>query len=182
MKLIPLYRYPDRRPLNLGTPVLAGYAQVDDEEYEWLIGYSWVPSFGNKRGIELGYAVRNVTTPKGQRRKYMHHEVLPLKRGMQVSHIDGNRLNNQRSNLEYATQSKNRHNPNDRLQRNNATGIRGVSRRRRHGRADKYVAQIRLNGKIFRTKPVSTKKQAAEQLLELAKKLGVDRIIRDQPK
>lgn len=64
-------------------------ALVDDDDYEWLSQRKWCSS--------KGYAVRY----DGQRRKMlpMHREILNAPDGMDVDHINGDRLDNRRANL-----------------------------------------------------------------------------------
>src|SRR5687767_1877850 len=70
------------------------FALVDDADYEWLSKMRW--SYVN------GYAVRNGTN--------MHRLITSAPVGMDVDHIDRNRLNNQRSNLRVCTHKENMQN------------------------------------------------------------------------
>lgn len=73
-----------------GTAVL-----VDDADYERLRNYHWT--------LKKGYAVRNINTPKGERKWGMAYDVLGVEpqEGMQIDHKDNNPLNNQRDNLRF---------------------------------------------------------------------------------
>lgn len=76
--------------------------QVDDDDYEYLSQFNW---YAAKMG--KFYAVRrgpNNTTLR------MHAIILNPPDGMQVDHIDGNSLNNQRNNLRICTQKENARN------------------------------------------------------------------------
>lgn len=75
----------------------------------------------------------------------MHRVIMDDPDGFQVDHIDGNGLNNRRENMREATNAQNAHN--SRIQRNNTSGFKGVSR---HNRSAKWCAQIRLNGSCYR--------------------------------
>lgn len=74
----------------------AGFAVVDPEDYERLARFAWFAATG-------GYAARNVK----KRKRSMHREVLGVEHGVQVDHIDGDKLNNRRSNLRPCTNQQN---------------------------------------------------------------------------
>lgn len=77
---------------------------VDDLDYEWLSQWKWCVS--NK-----GYAQRN--TPKADGRVTtirMHSQIVGIKPGFQADHINGDRLDNRRSNLRHATCAQNSEN------------------------------------------------------------------------
>jgi hypothetical protein len=96
-------------PLTQGKSTL-----VDDGDYESLIKYKW---FAQKSGTRY-YAGRNVWGGTRKRPKisyvFMHRCLLDTPKGMEVDHIDGNGLNNQKSNLRNVTKRENlqnRHTP-----------------------------------------------------------------------
>lgn len=84
------------------------FALVDDEDFEELSGHSWQAHFSRtKNGF---YPSR---TDYSDDKKYisMHRQILGLiDPRVQVDHIDGNPLNNQRSNLRIATNGQNSQN------------------------------------------------------------------------
>lgn len=109
-------------------------AIVDDDDYDRLSRYSWQ--------LREGYASRSV---HGQRPQtvLLHNEILGRRPGMRADHIDGDRLNCQRSNLRHATLSQN--SANRKAQRNNQTGYKGVG-----ALGHRYRARITVNGeKMF---------------------------------
>lgn len=78
-----------------------------------------------------GYPSRMITIAKKKRRTiYMHILILervlnrPLLKGEECDHVDGNKHNNQRSNLRLATRQQNTHNTKRRS--TNSTGFKGV--------------------------------------------------------
>jgi hypothetical protein len=77
-------------------------AKVSDEDYEWLNSMSWHCS--NK-----GYARHGNYDKVTKKTKsvYMHRLIMGEPKGLQIDHIDGDKLNNQRENLRIVTQSKN---------------------------------------------------------------------------
>ncbi|QDV72469.1 HNH endonuclease [Botrimarina mediterranea] len=109
---------------------------VDSEDYELLVARgNWC--FGAK-----GYAARNERRADGKwRAVLMHRLIMQAPEGLQVDHIDGNRLNNRRSNLRLCTPVENNRNRGPNV--SNPLGIKGVywiPRQR------KYRASIRIQG------------------------------------
>lgn len=81
-------------------------ALVDDEDYDELIKYSWC-AHKNKYGW---YAVRGIRVDCKNYLIRMHRQILRADRNVKVDHRDGNRLNNQKTNLRLATSSQNQQN------------------------------------------------------------------------
>lgn len=81
-------------PLTCGR-----HAIVDDEDYEHLSKYNW---------HYISYAVRTDRTSGKQKTVYMHRQIMGS--GPQADHINGDRLDNRRSNLRPATNSQNQRN------------------------------------------------------------------------
>ena len=78
------------------------FAIVDKADYEWLNRHRWHAScFGGKT-----YARRNTKTGSIM----MHRAILCAPKGLVVDHIDGNGLNNRRSNLRICTPWQNAQN------------------------------------------------------------------------
>ncbi len=76
---------------------------VDDEDYEGLRVFKW-------RWSSHSYARRNGVRLKGSKIQptiVMHREIMKAQLGDHVDHIDGNPLNNQKSNLRILTPSDN---------------------------------------------------------------------------
>ena len=114
-------------------------AKVDDEDYERLSRHKW---YANK-SYSVWYARRVEKLPDGKWVTIrMHREIMGAKPGQQLDHIDGNGLNNTRSNLRFATNQENARNRGFRS--DNTSGFKGVSWNDQRG---KWTAYIRLNGK-----------------------------------
>ena len=118
------------------------FALVDDCEYEYLNQWKWCA----RRNGNTFYAVRNSRKTECEKRKLiLMHQVILQRMGIefeQVDHIDGNGLNNCRSNLRAATKQENGCNRNK--QKNNTSGRKGVGWNKQH---QKWQAQIQVNGK-----------------------------------
>lgn len=116
------------------------YALVDDADYELLSQYKW-------HITKLGYPMRNnyqgVVDGKPKNNPiYMHREIMDTPAGMVTDHIDGDKLDNRRKNLQICTQGLNvakRAN-----QSNNTSGYRGVTYNKRR---EKWVVRFTFAGK-----------------------------------
>lgn len=80
-------------------------AIVDDEDYKWLNQYRWYASHEKRsKNRDLFYAYSKF---KGESSVPMHREILGVKKGQIVDHIDGDGLNNQKHNLRLVSQRQN---------------------------------------------------------------------------
>lgn len=107
-------------------------AVVDDADYALLAGYHW-------HYMGIGYAARS----QGGKRIYMHRVIMGAPVGMQVDHIDGDRLNNTRSNLRICTAQQNHHNRRP-LRRETSSSYKGVHFHKQTGH---WRAVIRIDGR-----------------------------------
>lgn len=89
-------------------------AIVDSEDYEMLIQFNW--HYNTE-----GYAMRTVNHSG---KLSMHRQLMGDKQGHVIDHVDGNGLNNSRTNLRHATHKENMRNR--KLQTNNTSGFKGV--------------------------------------------------------
>lgn len=109
---------------------------VDEADYEHLNQFKW-------HYTADGYAARR---DKAQNWKYVYmHRVItnPIEK-LEVDHINGDKLDNRRSNLR--TCSKSQNGANKTKQSNNTSGYKGVTWNRR----DKlWLARININRKSF---------------------------------
>ena len=130
MKLIPL----DTKAIK--------FAQVDDTDYDGLVQFSWACN-------TWGYAVRRfketVNDKVIQRAVKMHRQIMNPPKRYDVDHLDGNRLNNQRSNLRLVTQHQNCMNRSKNKAKCSSQFI-GVSKLKQY---DSWKAQIKLNKRTY---------------------------------
>lgn len=112
---------------------------VDDMDFEYLSDYRWYA------GLHHGYWYAQ-TCSRGDSGKYitvrMHRKILGVGIGVLVDHIDGDGLNNVRSNLRPATRAENSRN--SRKQSNSTNDYKGITF---DARAKKWQALIRADGK-----------------------------------
>lgn len=142
-------------PLSQGK-----FALVDDADYEWLSQYRWYLS-------TVGYAARNKShyEPKPYI-AYMAREILgcvPYD-GLIVDHIDGDKLNNQRTNLRKCTIAQNIQN--QKLRKDNTSGFKGVTKY-----LNRWKSEIEVFGKKMHIGVFATAIEAAKAYDESAKRL-----------
>ena len=108
-------------------------AIVDNDDYKWLIVYNWYYRKDN-RGYG-GYAGRS----QGNKKILMHREILNTPDGYSTDHINGDTLDNRKTNLRICTQHQNLGNQG--APRHNTSGHKGVyfNKERR-----KWQAQIKV--------------------------------------
>lgn len=135
-------------PLSQGK-----YATVDDTDYEWLNQWKWS---AHQRGNTF-YAIRGTGPRLSKEQIHMHRIILEHhtgQTGYECDHADRDGLNNQLSNLRWASASQNCANKG--LQTNNASGFKGVSKC--HG---KWKAKIEIDGEYKYLGYFDTPEQAA---------------------
>lgn len=116
------------------------FALVDDEDFERLNKFKWCAHRHRRRT----YASREIRKTREDRKtSLMHREILQTPDGLDTDHIDGNGLNNQKSNLRVATRSQNQQA--HRLKEANCSSrYRGVNW---HSRDETWQARIQVIGK-----------------------------------
>ncbi len=122
---------------------------VDDEDFVALNKFKWCA----RKNRKVFYAIRR----SGNKTEQMHAVIMKTPKGLQTDHIDGDGLNNQRSNLRVCTQSENRMNTGG--YKNNKSGFRGVYWK---AETKKWAAQITAGGKQFSLGYFKTKELAHE--------------------
>ena len=78
-------------------------ALVDDEDYNILRQFKWNTTFVNGNA----YAMHSFIIDDKQKGISMHRFIMNVPDGLMVDHVDGNGLNNQKSNLRFCTKSQN---------------------------------------------------------------------------
>jgi hypothetical protein len=111
---------------------------VDDEDYEYLSQYRWNKS-------QYGYAYRIGDRQKGEQWKIlMHREIMKAQKSRIVDHKNGNRIDNRKENLRFATPHQNSCN---RIGNTAKSGYKGVIRNKTSKR-ESWIARIKINRKM----------------------------------
>lgn len=140
------------------------FTKVDNEDAPFLNRWKWSwgkPGAHRKahKGEEGYRSNRDCDTI------LMHRVIMKAPKGVQVDHINGDRLDNRRSNLRLANQQQN--SANMRRRANNKVGVKGVvwDKARR-----KWAAFIKVNYKSIGLGRFDTKAEAANAYAVAAKK------------
>lgn len=135
-------------------------AQVDDEDFERINQWNWNVQ---KCKNDKWYAQRSSPMVLGKRHAIlMHREIIHVPKGMEVDHIDGNGLNNQRYNLRICTTSQNQANTKRHI--DNLSGYKGVSKSKK-----KWRAQIKINKRTIVIGSFETPEEAARAYDKVSK-------------
>lgn len=116
-------------------PIPGGFeAMVDAEKESQLKDYKWY--------LHSGYPARHLPRTK-PRTRFMHHEILPPKKGFYIDHINGDRLDNRIKNLRYVTCQQNNFNRGKNLSKI-STAHKGVYWSKEKAL---WIALIKMDGK-----------------------------------
>ena len=142
------------------------FALVDDEDFENLNKYKW---FANFRHTSY-YAGRH---PKGNNRKLiiMHRDILNPPAHLLVDHIDGNGLNNQKSNLRIVTCRVNLQNRHHKKTSRYSSHFVGVYNDVAVYRKKPWTARIRINNKSKFLGYFLTEEEAHQAYLNAVKEM-----------
>lgn len=151
-------------------PLTKGYtAMVDADMYPILSRRKWSVQLNGPRA----YAVRSDGPFGKQKHIYMHHQVLPLKDGFTVDHVNSNTpflvLDERRINLRYATKLQQQFNR--RKTNSGSSKHKGVYLKM--GRR-KWVANIKINGKTKYLGSFASQEDAGRAYDAAAEKLHGD--------
>lgn len=127
-------------------------AIVDPDDYEHLSKWKW--------HFHLGYAVRNCSLSRcmhcgflPRKMLYMHRVVCDAPKGLDVDHINRNKLDNRRINLRAVTREQNCRN--SRRKNKKYKGVYWIAKRK------KWRAAINYKGKYIEIGSFDTQEQAA---------------------
>ena len=112
--------------------------------------------------MNVGYAVRGEMKNKKSTMTLMHRSIMKAPTGMEVDHINGNRLDNRKENLRICTHAQNCYN-----YKNKGNSTKGVHWEKH---ANKWRARIRYNGQKIHLGYFKSQKDALDAYNSAAKK------------
>lgn len=126
-------------------------ALVEDEDFELVNKHSWFYCNGYASSYIGGY----VNSKKKQTK--MHRMIMDAPWNKEVDHVNGNKLDNRRSNLRICSMADNKKNKG--FSKNNTSGFKGVSWSKT---LNYWIASITVNRKVF-VKYCKSKEEAAKK-------------------
>lgn len=121
---------------------------IDREDYKKVSLYKWHIS-------SHGYVKRDEWNGKNRKVVYLHRYILEINNTKSlVDHVNGDKLDNRKSNLRLCNRSQNA--CNSKLSKNNSSGYKGVRKKRK-----KWQAYFKFNGKQKSIGVFETKQEAA---------------------
>ncbi len=140
-------------PLRNIKGISIAHALVDDEDFIELNKHSW--------HLNAGYATRNIRVTPGRKGKHksllLHRVIANTPKDLLTDQINGNKLDNRRCNLRYATKSQNA--ANTPIRKVGVSGYRGVHL---HKRTAKWVANIKIDKKTKNLGYYASAREAAD--------------------
>ena len=112
---------------------------VDDEDYALFGGYKWYATLSDDGRY---YAKRRISA---KHQIYLHREIMQAPSCVEIDHIDGNGLNNQKSNLRLCIRMQNAMNTIKRKQ-SAQSKYKGVCW---HKGGKKWISKINPNGRTI---------------------------------
>ena len=125
---------------------------VDDEDFEYLNQHKWYA--WQPMGRKMFYAMRNIQSNGKFTTQSMHTAIMNSPKRKEVDHINGDALDNRRSNLRTVSNRENQ--SNRRQHRKDPTSL-GASLDKR---CNRYYARIRVGGKQLCLGYFDTKEEA----------------------
>ena len=131
--------------------MIKGYSiLLDEEDYQKVNEVNWSPSFRGRKDPNKRYFVGNVKL-SGRKQEFLHRFILNAPSYLMVDHINGDILDNRKSNLRFATRSQNH--ANTPKYKSNKSGYKGVwlQREKRKGKKakDRWMATATYQGRTI---------------------------------
>lgn len=135
------------------------FATVDDHWYEYLMQWKWHARWD--KTTNSYYAMRT----ENSRKILMHRVIMKTPDGMVCDHIFHNTLDNREGEMRNVTPSQSM--MNRRMQKNNKTGVIGVTQRKN---SKKFRVTLAIEGKMVFDRSYKTIEEATQRRKEVVDK------------
>ena len=135
---------PEPAPINGARWIAlskAKFALVDEEDFESLNKVIWTSAFPSHGKV---YAVRAIREEGKRKTLLMHRVILNLGKEGDVDHVNGDTLDNRKSNLRYCSHKNNQKNM--KKHKDGSSKYKGVAF---HRAAKRWTAQIGVDNKVI---------------------------------
>lgn len=136
---------------------------IDDEDFERVNKYKW---HTNEKAKGIFYASRKPYINGKYETVALHRFITDCPKGMEIDHIDGNGLNNQKKNLRICTHTENCRNI--KVRKTSKSGYKGISWDKENL---KWRANIQYEGKYLNLGRFDKIEEAIEKYNNTAEKL-----------
>lgn len=138
-----------------------GFTIVDDQDASLALAFNWRRHEDKRTPGRTEYAAFTILKAGKVKLLLLHRLIMQAQDGERIDHIDGNGLNNSRSNLRRCTQSQNR--ANGRQWKIPPSGFRGV-----YQRGAKWFSAISTGGRSLSYLGTFTSKEDAARAYDAA--------------
>ena len=143
---------------------------VDDEDYDTISKHYWRAWNSGVKVRDVYYAVRQEGIDPNRKTFLMHRVIMNAKEGEEIDHINGNGLDNRKSNLRKVTRRENSQNHHF----NRYSNFVGVTYDKRPNIKSHWLSRIRIDGTSYHLGAFKNEKDAAKaydfKLIELGLK------------
>ena len=140
-------------------------ALVDDADFEMLSQYKWYANLM----LPGYYAVTRIAKDGKQKKTTMNRLIMKTPKGMHTDHINGDTLDNRRSNLRICTNAENLINSYRHRSGELMGGVHKVVRRYKTKTSIRYEARRRIDGKRYHIGTYPTAELAHKAYIESLK-------------
>jgi hypothetical protein len=167
-------QYSPKRPVIIPVGPSIAYIELTKGQYSLIDSWNidevqeWNWCAMDTKSSRTIYAGRHIKIPKTRKSICikLHCLVLPPDKGLMIDHINGNGLDNRRSNLRMCTHAQNKQNV--AMTSFNTTGFKGIAWNKN---LQRWHAKIQVNGVNHSLKYHYTKEAAHAAYCEAAKRL-----------
>jgi hypothetical protein len=139
-----------------------GYeAIIDAADVPLVEGFNWC-----SRADGLTFYAARTDYSSGKKTVRMHRVIMNCSKGFEIDHIDGDGLNNRRSNMRLSTHAENMRNR--RIAKNNTSGFKGVAWDKNGA---KWRAKIKVDGEQIHLGQFDTPEAAHAAYVAASEKL-----------